>query len=368
MTNEVWFDETDASLDDAAARYLRERYRFEVRYKLPAAERRFSRTVWNDVAEMGWLAVTTPEEDEGLGVRMTSVCLLGKAAGRGLLNEPLTSGLVAAWAIASSANVDQRETLLPRLHAGHLRVACVFAEGDEVRVEGGALHGRKTVVIDADIADHLLVLVQAAGQAPTLHLVEAGAPGVRREVYPLLDGRGAATVTFDGCRATLLGEGNAVSASAVHRAMLLGALATAADSYGAMSATFDLTLEYLKTRRQFSKPIGTHQVLQHRAVDMHIRVGESKAVLDKAAVSLQAGTDSAARDVHAAKAFVCDEARKLAHDAVQMHGGIGITDEYAVSHYLRRIRVNEQLYGSTEQHFQWFAAASAASDTHATNP
>jgi len=366
MTNEVWFDETDATLDDSAARYLRERYRFETRYKLPAVERRFSRTVWNDVAEMGWLGVTTPEEDAGLGVRMTSVCLLGKAAGRALLNEPLTSCLVAAGAIASCASVDQRETLLPRLHAGDLRVACVFADGDEVRVEGEALRGRKAVVIDADIADHLLVFVQSAGQAPTLHLVEAGAAGLRRETYPLLDGRGAATLGFDGCRAARVGNGHA--ASVVHRAMLLGALATAADSHGAMSAAFDLTLEYLKTRRQFGKPIASHQALQHRAVDMHIRIGESKAVLDKAAVSLQAGTASAARDVHAAKAFVCDEARKLAHDAVQMHGGIGITDEYAVSHYLRRIRVNEQLYGSTEQHFQWFAAASAASNTHAQTP
>ncbi|RZI66184.1 MAG: hypothetical protein EOP80_20020, partial [Variovorax sp.] len=241
MKQKIWLDETDAALDDAARRYTAERYRFDVRQRLSREERRFSPAVWKDLADMGWLGVATSEEAGGLGLRVGSICLLAEAAGRALLTEPLTSaGVVAPYLLARETV--QRDELLPRLYAGELRIACML-DAASVRVEAGRLHGRQHVVVDADIADRLLVR-----GGDSLWLLDASAAGVTRQSYPLLDGRGAASVTFDGAEATRLAS---VGQADIQYALWLAALATAADSHGAMSAAFDLTLDYLKTRRQF---------------------------------------------------------------------------------------------------------------------
>lgn len=354
MKQKIWLDETDAALDDAARRYTAQRYRFESRQRLTADERRFSPAVWKDLGDMGWLAVSTPEEMGGLGLRVASVCLLAEAAGRALLTEPFVgAGVIAPYLVARHAGAEQRDAWLPGLLAGRDRVACLLDE-NAVRVADGRLHGTQAVVADADIASHLLV---HAGDA--LWWLAADAASVARKAFPLLDGRGAATVVLDGVAATRLGD-DASAARGILVARQLAALATAADAHGAMSAAFDLTLDYLKTRRQFGTPLGAYQALQHRAVDMYVTLGESRAVLDQAIESLQAGAPEAARDVHAAKSFVCESARRVTQEAVQLHGGIGITEEYAVSHCLRRARVDEQLWGSAEWHFMAFAAAEPA--------
>ena len=354
MKEKIWSDEVDAALQDSASRYIRDRYRFEARYLLSSQDRRYRQLAWKDMAEMGWLSVSTPESAGGLGVRLTSVCLLAEIAGKALINEPLvTGGFLAPFLIAHCATPEQRAEWLPKLLYGSLRVACAVNPSTAAfHVEADTLHGELTVVIDADIADQLLVLARA-GETCHYYLVNLLDPKVDRKIYPLLDGRGAATIRLNGAAAIRLG--GAPIDSPMRSAQWLAAIATAADSYGAMVAAFDLTLAYLKTRQQFGKFLGTYQALQHRAVDMHVQLSECRAVLDLALESVQTDCASASRDVHAAKAFICETARKLAQEAVQLHGGIGITDEYAVSHYLRRVRVNEQLYGSAELHLQAFS-------------
>lgn len=351
MKNKVWQDDIDAALHDTARRYTGERYDFATHQHLDTSRRRFSAGAWKDMAEMGWLALATPESCGGLGVRISSIALLAEEAGRALVNEPLLgTGMLAPFLIAHHGDATQRDALLPRLHAGELRMACVLGDS-RIDAKDGCLTGLQEVVPDADIADQLIVEVAGA-----LWLVDATTPGVDRHAYPLLDGRGAATLRFDAAPAIRLGNEDNADFSAARR---IAALATAADSLGAMQAAFDLTLDYLKTRRQFGVPLGTHQVLQHRAVDMYLRLGESRAVVEQAVASMQSGTPEAARDAHAAKSFVCESARLALQEAVQLHGGIGITEEYAVSHYLRRVRVNEQLHGSAEAHLLAFAATPA---------
>ena len=355
MKTRTWSDDTDAALADAAARYLGERYRFDTRQRLDAAAHRFSPACWRDLADMGWFSVATPEAAGGLGLRLSSICLLAEAAGRSLLTEPFVSaGVVAPFIVAQHGSAAQRDLLLPAIHGGEKRVVPVLGQGDAagLREEAGALHGRQAVAIDLDIADLLLVRTGDDPARATFWIVDPQAAGCRLARYPLLDGRGAATLELEGAPAVRLGEG----AGDARAALRLGALATAADSLGAMSAAFELTLDYLKTRRQFGAPLGTYQALQHRAVDMHIALGECRALLEQAVASLQAGAPQAARDVHAAKSVIGEAARRVTQEAIQLHGGIGVTEEYAASHYLRRARVNEQLYGSAEQHFQAFAA------------
>ena len=183
MKQKHWLDDTDAALHDAALRYTAERYGFEARQRLPAAERRFSAKVWADMGEMGWLAVASPEDDGGLGLRVASICLLAEAAGRALVTEPLTSsGVLAPHLVAAHGTPAQRAALLPRLHAGALPMACLL-HSPAVTVHDGRLQGVHPVLIDADIAQQLVV---HAGGA--LWLIDANARGVECRPFPLLDG------------------------------------------------------------------------------------------------------------------------------------------------------------------------------------
>lgn len=352
MTHKTWFDDTDAALDEAAQRYLAERYPFAQRQRLAPATRRFDAAIWEGLAQMGWCSLANEAEQGGFGVRISSVCLLAERAGQALLNEPwLSSGVLAPWLVGQYAGAAQQQAWLPGLLNGQRRAACLL-EPQAMAVQGDTLTGRQALVPDADLADQLFVAAEGA-----LWQVGTAQDGVRRQPLPLLDGRGAASVELVGAQATRLDGALPFSAGPV---LQLAALATACDAWGALRASFDLTLDYLKTRRQFGVPLGSYQALQHRMVDFYIRVEESRAVLDQAIAALAAGAASVARDVHAAKALVCENARLGAQEAVQLHGGIGITEEYAASHYLRRVRVDEQLYGAGEQHFLAFAATTAA--------
>lgn len=346
MNSQTWLDDTDAALDDAAQRYLAERYPFAPRQRLTPDARRFDAAVWDGLARMGWCSVANEPEHGGLGVRVSSICLLAERAGQALLNEPwLSSGVLAPWLVGRHAGGAQQQAWLPGLLDGTRRAACLLAP-QAMRVQGTRLNGCQLLVVDADLADHLLVAAEGA-----LWQVETAQHGVRRQTLPLLDGRGAARVELVDAQATRLDGALPFESAPV---LQLAALATACDAWGALRAAFDMTLDYLKTRRQFGVPLGSHQALQHRMVDFYIRVAESRAVLDQAIASLAAGDAAATRDVHAAKHLVCENARLGAQEAVQLHGGIGITEEYAVSHYLRRVRVDEQLYGAGEHHFQAF--------------
>ena len=350
MTPDTFHDETDAALAEAALRWRRERFDFASRQRLDAATRRFDAGTWAEMAEMGWLAVATGEDDGGLGRRIGSIALLASAAGASGICEPLLStGFVAAEILRVHASAQQRARWLPPLLAGQLRVACAFAGPIAPHVQGAALEGRCEVVPDADIADLLLVQAQTPAGL-RWHAVPASNTGLRRTPYPLLDGRGAATLQFDRCEAEPLNEGEGSETPA-----LVAAFAASADALGAMETAFALTLDYIKTRKQFGVAIGSNQAVVHRTVDMYLRLEESRAVLAQAAEALAEGSVARQADVHAAKAFIPVQGQLLAQEAVQLHGGIGMTEEYQVSHCLRRILVDEQLFGGAREHLRRFA-------------
>lgn len=353
MKRDLWLDETDVALADASHRYANERYAFDAHQRRSSMQRRFDSEAWRDMAAMGWLGVATSEDDGGLGLRIGSIAVLAQAAGRHLVNEPLiSSGFVAADVLMHHGDAAQRAQWLPALNDGTLRLACLFAdEATPVHARDGWLHGRQEVVLDADIVDALLVEALESDGSTRWYRVDSHAVGLERQAYPLLDGRGAASVQLAGCQA------KALKAVRSEHPYQLATLAIAADALGAMAAAMDLTLEYIKTRKQFGAAIGTHQVIQHRAVDMYMRLSESRAVLAQATHSLQSRPQAAARDVHASKAFIGQQSRLLLQEAVQLHGGIGITDEYALSHYLRRVIVDDQLLGGCEHHLRRFAAS-----------
>lgn len=342
MKRDSFVDEIDAALGEAALRYRRDRFAFDQRQRQHPATRRFDPGAWREMADMGWLGVAIEEADGGLGRRIGSMALLARHAGAAGINEPLLSAWVAAEVLRAHGSAAQRERWLAPLMAGALRVACAF--GTALTLHEGRLSGRVEVVADADIAD--LLLLQVNGR---WHAMATDGAGLQRTTYPLLDGRGAATLDLQACMAEPLNDTRGDTPA------LLAALVAAADAIGAMETAFELTLEYVKTRQQFGSAIGHNQVVVHRTVDMFLRLKESLAVLDQASEAMASNDAARAGEVHAAKAFVPPQGRLLVQEAVQLHGGIGITEEYAVSHCLRRVLVNEQLFGSTGEHLRRFA-------------
>ena len=346
MRRDAFADDIDAALGDAALRLRRDHFDFARRQRLGADARRFDAGLWAQMAEMGWLGVASDEADGGLGRRIGSIALLARHAGAAGINEPLLSAWVAADVLRAHGAAEQRAPWLLPLNAGTLRPACAF--DTTLAAQGERLTGRCEVVPDADLADLLLLQVQGRWWA-----VAADAAGLRRSCYPLLDGRGAATLELQDCAAEPL-QPAPPSADADTPRWLCG-LAAAADALGAMDTAFELTLDYIKTRQQFGRALADNQVVVHRTVDMYLRLQEAQAVLDQACEALASGDAARVPEVCAAKAFIPPQGRLLAQEAVQLHGGIGITEEYAVSHCLRRVLVDEQLFGGTDACLQRFA-------------
>jgi alkylation response protein AidB-like acyl-CoA dehydrogenase len=366
-------------------------YGFEKRRAILRSPEGMSREVWSKLAEMGLLGLQVPEEQGGVGAGAVETMLTMNAFGRGLLVEPyLPSAILATGLIRELGSPDQKEKLLARLAAGELIATPAhgeaFARYDLGRVgtsaapgrDGFVLNGRKAVVLHAQSAALLVVSARPAGDgrspqgaasnAPgvSLFLVPRDAPGVTVLAYPTMDGQRAADVILRDVRIprdALLGpEGGALPAlSAVWD---VGLAALCAEAVGALQAIFDATLEYTKTRKQFGVPIAKFQALQHRMADMLMHVEQAKSMSYLAAVRCT-DADARARShaVSAAKVLVGQACRFVGQQAVQLHGGMGMTDEMMVSHHFKRLAVIELSLGDTEHHLERFVQSAPPEGT-----
>jgi alkylation response protein AidB-like acyl-CoA dehydrogenase len=260
--------------------------------------------------------------------------------------------------------------------SGELRVALAFAEpgsryslshistnavadGDNYRV-----NGHKAVVIGGDVADKLLLVVRTSGGTTDEHgvsvlLVDTNMEGVERRCYQTVDGQGAAEILLTDAvvpASNLFGEEDAALA-ALSDAVDRASLAVCAEAVGAMQAALAITLEYTKERKQFGRPIASFQALQHRMVDMFIEIEQSRSIVLKACLLLDSADDAAARAISAAKIRVGKAARLVGEEAVQMHGGIGITEEYSIGHYLKRLTAIRYSFGSPDYHKRRYLSA-----------
>ena len=403
-------DESLNLLTASVERYGRDKYSFEARKALLGRAPGFSLAAWRDYSEMGWLAAHVPVDAGGFGGDPRAIAALMRYVGEHLVLEPVFATVVLCGGVLAACNSAAARTRLTALAAGGRLYALAHAEslgdGMDGRVDAvvcdGCLTGRKVMVLHGDVADELLVSAHmGASDAIALYALDTSHAGVRRTSLRLLDGRGAASFSFDAVPVTLLSASHSHPApmsnhaqasshtpvsneipaalAAVADAMELlqaaldhARLALCAEAHGAMRALNRDTLAYLKMRRQFGKPIGTNQVLQHRMTELYMLEQESAAVISAAQRALMGSASSAAQDnatapgprtrraISGAVAHCLFAGRQIAHEAVQMHGGIGITDELAVSHYFKRIMVLNQLLGDRDAHLDAFAAADAA--------
>ena len=336
----------------------------------------FSRELWARIAALGWLGIPFAEADGGLGLGLKELALVLEEFGKGLLPEPLLSTvLLGGTAIQRGGSDAQRAALLPALIGGELLLTLAWQERGgrydahavATRAErdgtGWRLHGEKHLVADGHVADRIIVSARTSGERRdahgiTLFLVERRAAGVGVTRQSTLDGRNAALMRFDGVAVQAADVVGAVDeGSGLLREVLDRATAgLCAEMLGGMEAAFAMTLDYLKTRQQFGVPIGSFQALKHRAAVLFTEIELARSAVLAAAMALDEGHPQAAQFVSAAKARCSDAFMLAGNEGVQMHGGIGMTDEHDIGFYLKRARAAEISFGDAAFHRARFAA------------
>jgi len=328
----------------------------------------FSRELWAEMVEMGWTAILVPEEHGGLGYGYTGLGLVLEESGRTLTPSPLLgTALTGAAALLLAGSPGQCGELLPEVAAGQhiLALACDelsnhAPEHVETRVERSGdnyvLDGRKIAVLDGAAADTFIVSA-SSGAGISLFLVPANTPGVTVEPYPSLDIGVVAAVTMTAVElpaSALLGAFDA-GQPLLDRILDVARIGAAAELLGIAQEAFERTVQYLKERKQFGVLIGTFQALQHRAAQLHAEIEMSKSVVLKALQTLDGGSDDFAELASLAKAKVSTTAHRAATEAIQMHGGIGVTDDFDIGFFLKRCRILETLYGDRNFHLDRYA-------------
>ncbi len=370
------FDLSDEQrmLKESVSRLMANRYSFEDRKRHMAVDGGMAPKIWAEFAELGLLALPFAQEDGGIGGGSEEIMIVMEELGRALALEPYLQGVVIpSTLLRLGASAEERAELVEGIGDGSLRL--VFAHGEagagyrlshvETRAtasgDSHALHGAKTLVIHGGTATHFLVSARLSG-APGdqtgigLFLVAADAAGISRRDYPTQDGLRAAELVLEGAPARRLGTGEAFPALEAAADEAVAALC--AEAVGAMDAALGLTVEYLKTRKQFGRVIGDFQALQHKASEMVVELEQARSMAIYA--SMMARNPNAkvrATSVSAAKVQVSRSARFIAQVCVQLHGGVGMTMEFAVGHYMKRLTMIEKAFGDVDYHLDRLAAA-----------
>lgn len=373
-------------IKESVDKFVADEYGFDARMKVSAGEDGFSREHWATFAELGWLGIALPEERGGFGGTPVETMILMEAFGKGLVLEPFVPTVVlGGTALAFGRTNAAHDDLLAAMIGGELLLSLAYAEensrydytivGTSAKRDGSdyLVNGKKRAVPYGAAADKLIVSVRTSGgehdrNGITLLLVDGNAPGVTRRNYVTVDGQRAADVTFENVRVAadaVLGEPDG-GIGLLEFVLDNGVAALCAEAVGNMSVMQRTTVEYIKTREQFGVPIGSFQVLQHRAVDMLIELELSRSMLYYGTVSIAPGGDPAerVRAVSATKAQIGRSGRVVGQSAIQLHGGIGMSEEYLIGHYFKRMTMLELALGDADFHLRRFATAGAGGNRH----
>ena len=358
-------------IEDSARGLIQSNHDFESRKKRLADGGTEDSGLWNDYAELGWLAIARGEQDGGFGGGLPEIALLMREFGRGLVVEPfLASVVLGGELIARGAHPAVRSRLLGDLDVGRLQLALAFAEPrsryDLARVattaqgdgsSGFELSGEKSVVLNGDRADQIIVSARTSGEAGdeggiSLFLVPRSANGLTMTSYRLNDDHRAADVRLRRVSVSpeqvigKTGDGFVLLEEVID----LATVAVCAEAVGAMEAVMEMTVEYLNTREQFGRAIGRNQALQFRMVEMHYALEESCSMVAGAVRAFESDPSARRAMVSAAKVRVGNATRHIGQEGVQLHGAIGMTEDYAVGHYYKRMETLRVLFGDPDYH------------------
>lgn len=371
------FSEEQNMLKDSVARFVEDQYDFETRRKIVDSAEGFSRENWQTFAELGWLSIPFSEELGGFGGGAADTMVVMEEMGKGLVAEPFVATVLLFGGLLSKAgSATQQQELIGKIIEGQLQGTFAFLERQSrfeitdilttAQADGDSfvLNGEKTVVMNGTNADKLIVSARTSGgqsdqQGISLFLVDANAEGVEKVSYKLMDGQLVANIKLNGVAGELVGEQDKafdVIQSVINDVMV----AVSAEALGIMEKLVMTTVEYAKTREQFGVTIGKFQALQHRMVEMFMAGEQTKSLLYRAVCSLEANSDDVQKDILALKVMVGRAGKQIGGEAIQMHGGMGITDELDVGHYVKRLMTINTLFGDADYQQQRFEALTNA--------
>ena len=371
------FTEEQTLLQESVSRFMQNDYGFEARQKNASTEQGFSAENWQTFAELGWLGVPFSEADGGFGGGAIETALMSEQFGRGLLIEPfLATVILAGGAIKHGGSEEQKTQYLSGIIDGSKHAALAFVE-PQARFniaditttatadgDGYVLNGYKAVVLNGPQADFLVVSARTSGEqrdedGVSLFVMDAATAGISRRDYPTVDAFRASEITFENVKIgadSLVGEAGK-GLPILQQAIDDGVLSVGAEAVGCMEVLYKDTVEYCKQREQFGQPIGKFQVLQHRMVDMFMEHEQSKSLMFMAAMRMAEGYGAEAQKaVSAFKVQVGKSGKFVGQNAVQLHGGMGMTEELNIGHYFKRLTIIDTLFGNVDFHLQRFGA------------
>ncbi len=369
------FTEEQTMIKDSVSRFVRDEYDFDTRRAIVDSDEGISREFWSMFAELGWLSVPFAEEYGGFGGSVEDIAAVMEELGKGIVIEPYASTVVMFGGLLSASdNSALKADVIPSIIDGScmgslasVEVQSRFEMADvatsAIATDGGyKINGEKTVVANGGTADKFIVTARTSGDqfdydGISLFLVDASAPGVTVKSYKMMDGQSAATVSF---KDVLVSESQLLNAvgkgmDLIEQVMPQILIALSAEALGIMSTLNSTTVEYTKVRKQFDTPISSFQVLQHRMVDTFMACEQTKSMLYRGLC--QAGEDdrnALVKTVHALKAMVARYGKLIGEEAIQIHGGIGMTDELNIGHYVKRLMMINVSFGDGDFHQQKF--------------
>ena len=374
------FTEEQQIVRDSIARFVQDDYDWDTRKAIVASEKGLSPDNWKLFAELGWLSIPFAEEHGGFGGNIVDLSVVMEELGKGLVVEPYFPTVVLfGGLIARAGNEAQRAEWLPRVIGGDVLGGFAYVERQSRFAlhdclttatrsgDGFVLNGEKVVVFNGEQADHLVVLARTSGEQSdrtglSLFIVEASAAGIDKMNYPMMDGQRVANVTFKDVALSadaLLGEeGNALAL--VEALVDEAIIALASEAVGIMGVLNTKTLEYAKTREQFGVAIGSYQALQHRMVDTMMAYEQCKSLLFKALCEYKQDPAMAAETIHALKVLIDRNAKHVFGEAIQIHGGMGMTDELDIGHYAKRLMMINTTFGDANFHRNRFVETAFA--------
>ena len=366
--------EEQKMIQQSVERFVRENYDLTNRIKISSEDPGYSKDYWSSMAELGWLGLAFEEQDGGFGGNQIDTLVLMEQFGKGLVLEPFLANIVlGGGAIKRGASQSIKDSIIPGIMDGSMHVTLAYAEeqsrfdiedvATSAREEDGnfIINGKKSMVLNAESADRIVVVVRTSGSQVdedgiSLFIVDATSEGIQRENFPTVDGLRASEVTFENVKVpseNLIGEkdkGFEILQAVVNDAIL----ALAAEAVGAMEVLYKDTVEYTQQREQFDHALSDFQVLQHRMVDMFMEYEQCKSLLFRATMETVQDPQLSQRTVHALKHLIGKSGIFVGESAVQLHGGMGVTEELRIGHFFKRLLVIDSQFGNADFHLNKF--------------
>ena len=369
------FNEEQTLIQRQVAQFIQRDYEWEKRQALAKSELGFSSENWKIFADLGWLGISLSEESGGFGGSALETMIIMEEFGKGLVVEPFLETIVlCAGLIDSCGNKDQKSEILKKVISGEMHLALGFVEPQsrfnladvtteaKKKGDGFVLNGFKSVVMNGPSANNIIISARISGKQSeeegiSLFVIDPKLEGVSLRNYPTVDGRRASEITLENVDVTssclLAEEGKGFKE--LEKAIDSATLAICAEAIGAMEVLYKTTVEYTKIRKQFGQAIGKFQVLQHRMVDMFMEYEQSKSLLYMATIKQAEKAEDSKKAISGLKYQVGKAAKFIGQQAVQLHGGMGVTDELNVGHFFKRLTTIITIFGNTDYHLKRYS-------------